>query len=53
MPHGEWVLYEGVGHDFLNDTRPGYDEGAADDVYQRLVSFFKVHLPAAQIVPVG
>ncbi|MGH8936705.1 MAG: dienelactone hydrolase family protein [Acidimicrobiia bacterium] len=30
---GEWILYERVGHDFLNDTRPGYDEGAADDAY--------------------
>lgn len=53
VAHGEWVLYEGVGHDFLNDTRPGYDEGAAGDAYQRLVSFFKAHLPAAQIIPVG
>ncbi|MDP8959469.1 MAG: dienelactone hydrolase family protein [Actinomycetota bacterium] len=52
-PYGEWVLYEGVGHDFFNDTRPGYDEGAAEDALQRLVAFFTANLPTAEIVPVG
>lgn len=50
---GEWILYEGVGHDFLNDTREGYDHAVADDAIGRLVSFFTSHLPAAELARVG
>lgn len=45
LPHAELVLYEGVGTDFLDDGRPGYDPGAAIDAVERLVAFFIKHLP--------
>ncbi|CAN5316541.1 MAG: dienelactone hydrolase family protein [Acidimicrobiia bacterium] len=47
LPQAELVLYEGVGSDFLDDGRPGYDLDAATDAVERLTGFFIEHLPAA------
>lgn len=44
-PHAEWVLYEGVGHDYLDDYLDAYDHTAATDALERLVGFFEKHLP--------
>lgn len=44
-PHGEWVLYEGVGGDFFDDDHPGFDNGAQVDSIDRLSEFFGKHLP--------
>ncbi len=37
-PHGRWILYEGVGHDFLDDDSDGYHPGAAGDTIARLLA---------------
>ena len=46
---GTWILYEGTGHDFLDDGSDGYHEGAADDAVVRIQRFFADNLPAAVI----
>ena len=41
----EFKTYEGVGHAFMNDTRPeAYDAEAAHDAWNRTVDFFRAHL---------
>lgn len=42
---GTWILYEGTGHDFMNDTAPGFHPGAADDANVRIRRFLAEHLP--------
>ena len=37
-PHGKWILYEGVGHDFLDDDSDSYHPGAAGDMLARLLA---------------
>lgn len=44
-PHAEWVEYEGPGHDFLDDHLDDYDDVAAADSIERLVTFFEKNLP--------
>lgn len=51
--HGQWLLYEGAGHSFLNVEVDGYDADASADAYPRLVDFFKATLPAAIEVDLG
>ncbi len=46
-PHGEFVLYEGVGRDFYDDYLDAYHPGAAADALERLVAFFEKELPPA------
>lgn len=46
-PHAEWVLYEGVGHDFLDDYLEGFDDQAHQDAVERIVEFCEKHLPPA------
>lgn len=36
-PNGQWILYEGVGHGFLDADDDGYDAGAEADALVRLV----------------
>ncbi len=45
-PSGDWLLYQGATHDFLNDSAEGYDPAAAADALGRIVSFLSTHLPA-------
>jgi carboxymethylenebutenolidase len=45
-PHAEWVLYAGVGHDFLDDSRPGFDFEASRDAFERMADFYGNHLPS-------
>jgi len=41
----EFIVYPGVNHAFLNDTRPEvYNEKAAKDAWEKAVNFFKKHL---------
>lgn len=47
---GTWILYEDTGHDFLNDSSPGYHPGAAADAMVRIQRFLAANLPAA-VVP--
>lgn len=52
-PAGAWLLYEGVGHGFVDENHPNYDEGAAMDALERLAGFFASHLPAPQTLDLG
>ena len=47
LPHAEIVVYDAVGHDFVDDLRPAFDEPAAKDAIERLSIFFEKHLPPA------
>ncbi len=50
-PGGRWLLYEGVGHDFLNEQAAGYDRDAATDALVRLTEFLTATLPRSQTSP--
>lgn len=52
-PAGAWLLYEGVGHGFVDENHPNYDESAAMDALARLAGFFTSHLPAPQTLDLG
>ena len=43
-PHGKWILYEGVGHDFLDDDSASYHAGAAGDMVARLLALLNATL---------
>lgn len=51
--HGQWLLYEGSEHAFLDLDSPTYDAGAADDAFARILAFFKASLPQPQIEDLG
>ena len=51
--HGQWLLYEGVGHGFLDIDGEGFDQSAADDAFARIVAFFRASLAPAQIEELG
>jgi carboxymethylenebutenolidase len=51
--HGQWLLYDGAAHGFLDPTAPGYDESAAEDAIARLIPFFTQTLPAATVEDLG
>jgi carboxymethylenebutenolidase len=40
----EMKLYNGVQHAFFNETMPTYDKAAAEDAWERAVSFFSKYL---------
>jgi carboxymethylenebutenolidase len=40
----EMKLYRGVQHAFFNKTMPAYNKLAADDAWERAVSFFSKYL---------
>ena len=42
--HGQWILYEGVGHDFLDDDSDSYHHGAASDTLARLLALLSATL---------
>ncbi|MDX1690817.1 MAG: dienelactone hydrolase family protein [Acidimicrobiia bacterium] len=46
---GSFAFYGGVGHDFMDEARDGYDGPSADDAYERIIGFFEERLGA----PVG
>lgn len=51
--HGQWLLYEGAGHGFLDPTADGYDPAASDDATARIVAFFQQTLPKATVEDLG
>jgi carboxymethylenebutenolidase len=51
--HGQWLLYEGVGHGFLDADKDTYDESAADDALARTFAFFKASLAPARVEELG
>lgn len=50
---GSWLLYQGVGHGFLNDSEENYEQSAAEDAFARLTDFFITTLPAAERQDLG
>ena len=52
-PSGQWLLYEGVGHGFVDENHPNYDEGASNDALARLAGFFTGSLPAPRVEETG
>ncbi|MDX1448025.1 MAG: dienelactone hydrolase family protein [Acidimicrobiia bacterium] len=50
---GQWLLYENVGHGFLDEVGPEYDEAATEDAIARMVDFFTLHLPQKQETNLG
>ncbi|MDH3261077.1 MAG: dienelactone hydrolase family protein [Acidimicrobiia bacterium] len=53
IPHGSFVVYQGVAGGFLDDGAAEYDAAAAADAYRRLIEFFAQALPAPQIERLG
>lgn len=49
VPHAEWVLYEHVGHDFLDDYRDDFDSEAQKDAVERIAAFCEKHLPKVRV----
>ncbi len=43
-PHGRWILYDDVGHDYLDDSSPSYHHGAASDSQARILGLLKATL---------
>lgn len=44
-PHGQWLLYTGAGHGFLDPDSPDYDAAAAGDAMQRILKLLAATLP--------
>ena len=51
--HGQWLLYEGVGHGFLDVGAENFDQAAADDAFARLIAFFTATLEPAVVEDLG
>ena len=51
--HGQWLLYEGAGHGFLDIEGANFDQGASDDAVARLVAFFEATLDKAEVEDLG
>ena len=51
--HGQWLLYEGVGHGFLDTSAEQFDQSAADDAFARLIAFFTATLEPAVVEDLG
>lgn len=51
--HGQWLLYAGARHDFLDPNSDDYDVAAAGDAMERIKAFFLASLPEAVIEDLG
>ncbi len=51
--HGQWLLYDGAGHDFLDGESEHFDPSAADDAMARILAFFKATLPTPVLIDLG
>lgn len=51
--HGQWLLYDGVGHGFLDIDGENFDQSAADDAFARLLAFFRASLAKPEIEDLG
>ncbi len=51
--HGQWLLYEGASHGFLDVDDDGFDQSSADDGFARLVAFFRATLAQPEIEDLG
>lgn len=51
--HGQWLLYEGAQHGFLDIDADGFDQAAADDAFARIVAFFRATLSQPDVEDLG
>lgn len=51
--HGQWLLYDGARHGFLNIEGERYDAAATEDAIARLVAFFIGSLAPAEVEDLG
>jgi len=51
--HGQWLLYDGAAHGFIEIEGDGFDQAASDDAFARLTAFFEATLPKAVIENLG
>ncbi|HKY46512.1 MAG TPA: dienelactone hydrolase family protein [Acidimicrobiia bacterium] len=51
--NGQWLLYDGAGHDLIDDASPEYDPAAAADAETRITQFFQATLPKPETVDLG
>lgn len=51
--HGQWLLYEGGKHGFLDIDDPQYNAGAAEDAWARVIAFFQATLDKPVVVDLG
>jgi carboxymethylenebutenolidase len=51
--HGQWLLYAGAGHGFLDIESETFDQAAADDALARFIAFFKASLEPAEEIDLG
>lgn len=51
--HGQWLLYDGARHGFLDIESETFDQAAADDAAARLIAFFKASLDPAEELDLG
>ncbi|MGH8945961.1 MAG: dienelactone hydrolase family protein [Acidimicrobiia bacterium] len=51
--HGQWLLYEGAGHGFLDIDDPQYEAGAAEDAWARVLAFFQATLDKPVVIDLG
>lgn len=46
--HGQWLLYQGAGHGFLDEDADTYDAAASGDAFQRILKLLAVTLPTPE-----
>jgi len=51
--HGQWLLYDGAAHGFIDIEGDGFDQAASDDAFARLTAFFEATLPNAVVENLG
>lgn len=52
-PGGQWLLYEGAGHGFLDEVGENFDPASFEDAIVRLADFFRARLPRAEAIDLG
>ena len=50
---GQWLLYDGAGHDFFDDGSPDYDALRPRDADSRITQFFQATLPKPETIDLG
>jgi carboxymethylenebutenolidase len=52
-PTGQWLLYDGAQHDFVDDDSDQYEPSAASDAFSRITEFFQATLPPPETEDLG
>lgn len=51
--HGQWLLYSGLKHGFLDADDANFDQSGTDDAMARMLAFFKATLPDPAEIDLG